>query len=220
MSRPSPALARGAARARGVLAPGRGAALARAAAALLAASLLTGGGCLGKPELEDRWTRVDIESSNVQAFQSLPAGSYQTFDLSTKITYRAIVTGYAVAELRAGTVQPGQVRVAPDAPRERMAYDIDNILANSVSMGRATRAITGWDHLQQGIQFDFAATMPAGVDSSGNPPGTFLLVYLASGEEIRLRNGTDSLVITPFPSGPYEILPVGLPLTVGAPAAP
>jgi len=199
---------------------GRGAAITRAAACLLATLALTGGGCLGEPGIEDRWTRVDYEASNVRAWQPLPAGSNQTFTVSAAITYRRIITGFAVAELRASTIRPTQVPVAPDADREPMAYAIDQILANSVSMGRATRAVTGWDHLIQRIDFSFTGTVPAGVDSTGMPPGLFLVTYLAEGEEIELPGGADSLVITPFPSGPYQLLPIGMPLTITAPAAP
>jgi hypothetical protein len=199
---------------------GRAAGLARAALAVVAMCALTGGGCLGEPEIEDRWTRVDFESSNVSAWQPLPAGSNQTFSVSAAITYRSIITGYAVTELRASSIRPAEVPVAPDADREPMAYAIDNILANSVSMGRATRAITGWDHLIQRIDFNFIGSVPAGVDSTGSPPGLFLITYLAEGEEIEVQGGMDSLVITPFPSAPYEILPVGMPLTVAAPVAP
>jgi hypothetical protein len=185
--------------------------------ALVACGLLTSGGCLGEPEIEDRWTRLDIESRNVLPYQALPAGSTQAFTLSTAITYRSIITGFAVAELRASTLTPSQVRIGPDASREPMAYDIDRILANSVTCGRATRAITGWDHLIQRIDFSFTGRVPAGPDSSGNIPGLFLLTYLAEGEEIELAGGMDSLVITPFPSGAYEILPIGLPLAIGSP---
>jgi hypothetical protein len=196
-------------------------ALVHAAGAVLGLALLTGGGCLGEPEIEDRWTRVDIERSNVAAWQSFPQGSNQSFSVSTAITYRSIITGFIVAELRSSsTIRPTQVRVSPNAPREQMAYAIDNILANSVSQGRATRAVTGWDHLIQRLDLNFTGTIPTGVDSTGMPPGLFLLTYLADGEEIELPNGQDSLVITPFPSAAYEILPIGLPLTMSAPVAP
>lgn len=189
----------------------------RGVLAVAAGTLLTAGGCLGEPEIEDRWTRVDIEAANVHGYQLLPAGSTQSFSVSTEITYRSIITGFAVAELRASTLQPNQVRVSTNAPREAMAYDIDRILANSVSCGRATRAVTGWDHLIQRIDFAFDGVVPAGPDSTGQSPGLFLITYLAEGEEIELPGNRDSLVITPFPSGPYEILPMGIPLAIGSP---
>jgi hypothetical protein len=62
---------------------------------------------------------------------------------------------------------------------------------------------------------DLAFTGGAPIDTSGPPAGLFLICYLGSGVEIELANGEDSLVVTPFPSAPYEILPVGLELSVG-----
>jgi hypothetical protein len=98
-----------------------------------------------------------------------------------------------------------------------MAQDIDGILAQSAPMGRATRAVTGWDHLVQRIDFAFDGFVPAAMDSSGPPAGLFLVCYLGQGSEIELPDGRDSLVVTPFPSTPYEILPVGIELGVAAP---
>lgn len=188
-----------------------------AAPLLLLAAVVTG--CLGRPEVEDRWTILDIESSNVSSGQSLQAGASESISVRTAITYRRIVTGFAVAELRASsTIATGGVAVHPDAPRAAMAQDIDRILANSVSIGRSVRAVTGWDHLIQPIQFDFRATPSATVDSAGvsigATTGLFLLCYLGSGVEIELPGGRDSTVVTPFASTPNEILPIGLELQV------
>jgi hypothetical protein len=187
-----------------------GAGSGRALLMLLAASLL--GGCLGKPEIEDRWTRVDVLASNITPNQSLPSGS-TPITVSATITYRKILTGFAVAELRgSSSVTPAAVQLDPNANRVRMAQDIDGILANSVTLGRATRAVTGWDHLVQRIDFSFNGAVPARGDSSAT--GLFLVCYLGQGTEIRLGNGTDSLVVTPFGSTQYEVLPVGMELGV------
>lgn len=169
-------------------------------------------GCFDEPEIEDRWTRLDIRSANVVTGQVLPPGSPVSLTVSADITYRKIVTGFAVAELRASTLSAADVMLHPDAPRVRMAQDIDRILQNSVTRGRATRAVTGWDHLIQRLDFTFAGTAPATADS--NSAGLFLLFYLGSGVEVELANGTDSVVVTPFPSEAMEILPVGLELGV------
>lgn len=187
--------------------------------AAVAVVLLTGFGCLDEPEIEDRWTRLDFENSNVMPGQALPSGGTQTFSLQTSITYRSIHTGFAVAELRASPNLTGNdVFVHPNAARERMAYDIDRILANSVSVGRATRAVTGWDHLIQRIDFTFTGWVPATLDSAGvpigPPTGLFLVYYLGSGVEIELANGQDSLIVTPFASAPNELLPVGMTLNI------
>lgn len=178
-------------------------------------------GCLEKPKIEDRWTRLDIASSNATPFQTLPIGARESLTVSADLTYRRIITGFVVADLRASsTVMPADVNVAPGSPRLPMAQDIDRILANSVSLGRATRAITGWDHLIQHVDLAFGATVPAVVDTAtgAGASSLFLLVYLGAGDEIERQDGSDTLIITPFLSSEYELLPVGIELSV--PPAP
>jgi len=177
---------------------------------LLGAGTLAG--CFDAPKLEDRWTRADILTSNVAANQTLTPGTLQSFQLKTTVTYRDQVTGYAVAELRASSTVPRtSVILGTTVPRLRMAQDIDRILQNSVSMGRAIRAVTGWDHLIQPIDFNFTAPVPAASDSSmGSGGGLFLVCYLGSGVRIELASGADSVIVTPFVSGVQQILPVGM----------
>jgi hypothetical protein len=189
---------------------------AAAVASALAVAALTG--CLGEPKIEDRWTRLDFTGANYATGQMVPTSTVLPVVVGTDITYRSIVTGFLVVELRgSGTITDASVRVEPDAPREPMAADIDRILANSVSLGRATRAVTGWDHLIQHIDLSFNAMVPAVLDSasaaSGVPPGVFLLCYLGAGDKIERADGSDTLIVTPFPSSTYQILPVGLELT-------
>ncbi len=188
------------------------------ASVLLALLAFTSGGCLGEPKVEDRWTRVDIAGANLVAAQPVQAGTSLPVQVSANITYRRLLTGFAVAELRASTtMSAATLQLRPDADRLRMANDIDRLLATSVSMGRMTRAITGWDHLIQRIDFSFTGVVPGAItDSLGTGPvaGLFLVCYLGSGVDIQLANGTDSVAVTPFASNPYQILPVGLPLTV------
>ena len=196
---------------------------ARFLAPLVALPLLAG--CLEKPGITDRWTRIDLLGANVQNMQVVTPGMRESLAVSTNIYYRSIVTGFAVADLRvSGTVAAGAVRIAPDAPREAMASDIDAVLANSVSVGRSTHAITGWDHLIQHLDLAFAGTvpgsMPAGAAPAGTPVGAFLLVYLGSGEKIERLDGSDTLIVTPFKSSDYQILPIGVTLALPGPAAP
>lgn len=182
-----------------------------AAPACVIAVLLAG--CFDEPKLEDRWTRVDVTGASVVPNQMLPPSSAQTITIGADITYRRIVTGFAVAELRASTTVPtSSVLVLPNAPRLPMAQNIDRILANSVTMGRMTRAVTGWDHLIQHIDFTFTGVTPAASDSAAH--GLFLLCYLGSGERVELQGGADSIIVTPFLSEPTQILPVGMPLAV------
>jgi hypothetical protein len=194
----------------------------RIAVAMLPLALLAwaASGCMGleAPKLEDRWTRVDMPGASLAVGQAVTAGSTIPVQVSSDIIYRRIVTGYAVAELRASTTfTPAMLQLRPDGDRLRMANDIDQLLATSVSMGRMTRAITGWDHLIQHIDFSFSGVVPGTVtDSTGTGPvaGLFLVCYLGSGVKLELPSGADSIIVTPFPSNPNQILPVGLPLTV------
>jgi len=179
-------------------------------------------GCLGEPKIEDRWTRVDLVSSNTTPFQTLALGTRESISVSTDLTYRRIITGFVVADLRASsTLLPTDVNVSPGSPRLPMALDIDRILSNSVSLGRATRAITGWDHLIQHVDLAFSATVPAVVDTATGMGASslFLLVYLGAGDEVERQDGSDTLLITPFPSSQYELLPVGMEYTVPVPGA-
>lgn len=197
----------------------RRAGLAHAAVLLIAATL--SGGCLGKPKIEDRWTRIDFVSSTVAPYQALPAGASQPVSVRAKITYRSILTGFAVVDLRSSTtVSNGEVAIDPQGPRLRMAQDIDRILASSVSLGRATRAVTGWDHLVQNLDLSFVGALPASIDSAGTSGGLFLLCYLGEGDEMERADGTDTLMVTPFGSEAYEVLPVGMKLGLAAPVAP
>lgn len=177
-------------------------------------------GCLGEPEIEDRWTRLDLESTSLTPYQALPVGSTPTVNVRAAITYRSILTGFVVAELRASsTITPAEVTVHPDAARLPMAQDIDRILANSVTLGRATRAVTGWDHLIQRLDLTFTGLVPASIDTLGSAPGSvFLICYLGEGDEVERADGSDTLIVTPFDSMQYQILPIGMEFGLGTPA--
>lgn len=186
--------------------------------ATLALASLLAAGCLGEPEVEDRWTRLDVAGASLAPGQAVQAGTLVPITVSADLTYRRLLTGFAVAELRASSaLSPAMLQLRPDADRLRMANDIDRLLATSVSMGRAARPVTGWDHLIQRLDFAFTGAIPAAVtDSLGSGPvaGLYLVVYLGSGVEVRLPSGQDSVIVTPFPSNAFEILPVGQHLTV------
>jgi hypothetical protein len=188
--------------------------------ALAALALGTlGAGCLSEPKIEDRWTRLDLDGASVAYGQAMPQG-IDSISVQAAITFRRIVTGYAVVELRASTtLTAADVALQPGADRVREAQDIDAILANSQPLGRATRAVTGWDHLIQRLDLGFRANVPAVLDSGGTPAGLFLVAYLADGDKIELPRGGDTLVITPMPSVPNQLLPIGLELTTTGPRA-
>ena len=78
--------------------------------------LLAVTGCLDKPKITDRWTRIDLLAANVSPGQLIQPGARESLSVSTNIIYRSILTGFAVADLRvSGTLGPGSVNVSPDA---------------------------------------------------------------------------------------------------------
>lgn len=187
----------------------KGLRLAARALPLVLAGLLAGG-CFDAPKLEDLWTRIDLLSASLTPSQVVAGGTAIPITVSTRLTYRRIITGYAVAELRASTVPPSAVSIHPNAPRLTMAEGIDQVLPNSVTQGRAIRAVTGWDHLMQEINFSFTGNVPP----AGSAAGLYLLCYLGSGVKVELPSGADTIIVTPYPSTTYQILPIGMALTV------
>jgi hypothetical protein len=191
---------------------------ARGAAVLLAVAAAGSWGCFDEPGIEERWTRVDLVGANVTPAQALPAGAAQPVTMNVKVTFRTILTGYAVADLRVShSITNGSVALDPDGPRLQLAQDIDRVLANSVSVGRATRAVTGWDHLVFPLDLSFTGAVPATLDSAGLGGGLFLVCYLGAGEKMERADGTDTLIVTPFGSEAYQVLPFGMKLALAAP---
>jgi hypothetical protein len=168
--------------------------------------------CLGEPEIDERWTLLEMRSVSPQPNQARSASQPLSVRVNGRITYRAIVTGFVVAEVRySPTLNTLSLPLDVDEHTLECAQSVDQILANSVTAGRATRAVTGWDHLMQDVTLSFTAQVPPAVLTAG---GLFLVMYIGEGEEIELANGQDSLVVTPFVSTDKEILHTGFPLTI------
>jgi hypothetical protein len=168
-------------------------------------------GCLGEPEIDERWTLVEFLSASPGPATAAPGGQPLDVAVRGRITYRQIHTGFFVAEVRYSPNIPAtNVVLDPLQHTAEIASDVDRILANSVTAGRATRAVTGFDHLMQEFDLNFTAQVPDSLLGGG----LYLLLYMGEGEEIELQDGTDSLVVTPFPSGAYEILHSGYSLGI------
>lgn len=187
--------------------------------------LLAGGGCLGEPPLDERWTLLEFESVTPSANAMVAADQPLTVDVHGRITYRAIRTGFVVAELRySDSLSPAMVSLDPDDHSLENALTVEHILANSVTAGRATRAVTGFDHLVQGVDLEFSAPVPAGMlvadPDSAAARSLFLVLYLGDGEEVEVEAGRDSLVVTPFDVEDSQVLFCGFPLRVAPPAVP
>jgi hypothetical protein len=192
----------------------------RAGAGLFLSSALAAlCGCLGEPEIDERWTKLEMLHSQPRSQATVVSDAAVEVLVNGRITYRAIHTGFLVAELRySPSIDPASVALDPLMHDLDQARTVDRILENSVTAGRASRAVTGFDHLMQDVQLTFTGRVPAEMTASypdsGLTGGLYLLLYLAAGEEIDLPGGRDSLVVTPFLSRDHEILGTGLELQV------
>jgi hypothetical protein len=169
-------------------------------------------GCLSEPEIEDRWTILEVSSP--ARLSPVAPGTAVSVTLKGEIIYRSVITGAIVAEVRVSDVLgPGDVNLDPEAPRMDVLRDVDRILANSVSAGFGVAPFTGWDHLIQDVEIAFTADIPAAVPSGG---GVYLLFYLADAEEVELPTGEEIIVIDPFDFESKEVFPIGVELTPSA----
>ena len=94
----------------------------------------------------------------------------------------------------------------------------------SVTAGRATRLVTGFDHLMRTVDLEFSTRVPPAMLSGGPDSlatrGLYLVLYMGEGEEIELPGGADSLVVTPFAVEDSEVLFCGFPLDVDTSGGP
>ncbi len=183
--------------------------------------LLAVAGCLGEPEIDERWTLIEMKGSSPRPGHTVNPGETVSVTVDGQITYRRIRTGFLVAEVRySPDLAPGALDLDPEEHTLTTSHQVERVLNSSVTAGRATKAVTGFDHLVQRINFAFDAIVPAEMlngdpDSVANR-GLYLVLYLAEGEEIILADNRDSLVVTPLPVDEYELLFTGFALGVQA----
>lgn len=188
---------------------------------MLASAVLLGG-CLGDPPIEERWTLLEIVDAGPTDAGQFVIGTGTPITMTARITYRELLTGFLVAELRASTTL-----TANDTGLEQEddflgnAQDVDLILQNSISVGTNTAPVTGWDHLVQEMDFTFngGVVQPTAADSSSaaagaqtvNASGLFLVLYFSDDvEEVELDSGEEIEVVTPVFSNERDILSTGL----------
>lgn len=170
-------------------------------------------GCLDEPGIDETWTKLEFLSVTPGPKQTRSASQPISVSVKGRVTYRSILTGFLVAEVRySPTIAPKSVALNPDVHSLNEAEDIDRILANSVTAGRATRASTGFDHLMQDVDLTFTAQVPAAAMTGTG--GLYLLLYMGDGDKVERQDGTDTLVVTPFRSTSREILHTGFALNV------
>lgn len=181
--------------------------------ALLALTAAAIPACLDEPEIDETWTKLEFLSSTPGPLQQHSASQPIAVNVKGRITYRSILTGFLVAEVRySPTIAPSSVTLNPEDHTLNDAQDIDRILANSVTAGRATRAATGFDHLMQDVELSFTAGVPAG--AAAGVGGLYLVFYMGDGDEVELASGEDSLVVTPFRSTDREVLHTGFAINL------
>ena len=187
-------------------------------AGLTAATVLLPG-CLGEPPIEERWTR--LEFAQAPDVTEVTPGQATPITLRARITYREILTGFVIAEVRrSDTLTAADVGFERTDDPVGMARDVDRVIAESTSLGFASRAITGFDHLIQEIPLELDAGFPpprgdgTAVDSTAvaGGGGLFLLLYIGDVDEVELRNGDRIDVVTPRLSEANELLTVGVEL--------
>jgi hypothetical protein len=195
------------------------------AAAPLAAAAALLPGCLGEPPLDERWTLLEVTAG--PDVTSVTPGTPAPVSLTARITFRELLTGFVIAEVRQSeTLSVGDVGFENTDDRLAMARDVDRILSESTSLGFAARAVTGFDHLVQEIPLTIdsgfmppsgegAAADSAAAAAVGPARGIFLLVYFGDVEEVEMANGDEVEVVTPRPSEPNEILSAGVELAAG-----
>jgi hypothetical protein len=171
-----------------------------AARAVLALAMggvgLLGLGCGEEPGPEDLLTLVEIETADRSAFG--PGDS--AIAAQVAITFRDWFNGGIVVETRVSstlTAEEISPLLAGDAEAHALAWE--RVMAASIGAGMAERLEVGYQGLIREHEFQVPVTIPAGVDSSGNPyANAFLVAYLADIEEIEIDDQPDSLVITPY----------------------
>jgi hypothetical protein len=184
----------------------------RALLALLTISATALISCLDEPGIDETWTKLEFLSVTPGPSQTRSVSQPINVTVKGRVTYRSILTGFLVAEVRySPTIAPSSVVLDPDQHTLKDSETIDRILANSVTAGRATYPSTGFDHLMQDVDLTFSAQLPAAATSTG---GCYLLLYMGDGDKIERQDGTDTLVVTPFQSSKKEILHTGFALHV------
>ncbi|MFN0150271.1 MAG: hypothetical protein ACKVU1_06100 [bacterium] len=198
-------------------------AIRRAAPAGAAAAFLVLCGCLTEPPLEDAWTKVEIVSVTPSTADGLAFDSTSTITVRARITYREIVTGSVIAELRSVSLaELGDAPLESMNPRLESAQRIDRILSNSVALGTGVRLVTGFDHLIQDVVLIFEtggapadSAAPDSLDPGGTPgadDALIIVAYMGDAEEEEMENGEEVLVIDPFLTTERRILSAGFDL--------
>ncbi len=183
-------------------------------------SALTGGltlglavflsGCLGEPEIEDRWTRLDVLSVDENVTD--PEDGSTATRVRGAITFRAILTGSLIMELRVSdAVGAKDVDLRDEADRLDTAHQIMNLMDSSTVIARSSLFVTGFDHLIR--EHDFV--LPANVPDAPSGGAVFAVLYFGQIEEMELPSGEEIEIVTASDFEAEQILPAAFLLRDG-----
>ena len=167
-------------------------------------------GCLGAPEIEDQWTRLDIVEVESGAID--PETDDPALRVRGRITYRSILTGSLIMEIRSSeTLGAKDVDLRDEADRLATTRQITALLESTGPSGISSRSVTGFDRLIQEVDFYFPGDTP--VPPAGG--ATFAVFYFGDVEEVREPGGGESVVITARDFEHEHILPGAYVLAEG-----
>lgn len=186
---------------------------------MVVAATLTG--CLGEPEVQERWTNLEFLAASTGARESWAVGDTVSADLRSRVTFRGHFIGFLVAEVRVShTLTPDSLFLDDVLDPVAASVDVGRLLARSQPVARTVKGMAGYPSLRRTLETELVATVPAMVSGTfdrpgGTPRGLFLVLYMGDGEEVRLEGGRDSLVVTPFDTHDDEVLfkAIALPMT-------
>jgi hypothetical protein len=164
-------------------------------------------GCLGEPPIEDRWTKLEILEAAPADSAAYVGGAAVT--VRARITYRELLTGFLVADLReSATLAAGDTGFEDPEDWIGKARDVDRVLASSTTLGHHALPVTGFDHLIQEATLSFDGVAPTGTGA------LFLVLYFSEDvEEMELPGGGEIEIVTPIFSTERDILSSGVELS-------
>lgn len=193
----------------------------------LVAALLTGvlAGCLGEPPIEERWTHLEMQSFAMPDTTALVPGEFVSVTVNARVTFRQLMTGFLVGEVRASSSLTADSLALDDEDLVLASESVDYLIENSVPVSRDVKGLAGFPQLRRRVSFEFDVRVPGrtGPDyepGGGTATGLFLVLYMGEGDEIELEDGRDSLVVTPFTTREHEILATAYAIDFAAPVVP
>lgn len=147
-------------------------------------------GCLGAPEIEDRWTRLDVVEVEEGAVD--PETEGPALRVRGRITYRSILTGSLIMEIRSSeTFGAKDLDLRDEADRLVATRQIVTLLEASGVQASATQVATGFDRLIQEVDFYF----PGAVPTPGAGGSVFAVFYFGDVDEIDVPGEQEDIVV-------------------------